>query len=158
MDITDTPSRERVMGYGMRFDVFKLLQKRERTADGVPFSSMDVISGKVREVRTVAPDGSTQSEYRQWKPTKRLRRIMAIDWKTCDAKTRTGKPCKRRPISGRRRCRNHGGLSTGPKTPEGRERIAQANRQRAATRAANRALRIERGEKFGNPMQSDFER
>jgi hypothetical protein len=28
------------------------------------------------------------------------------------------------------RCRLHGGLSTGPKTQEGRERIAEAQRQR----------------------------
>jgi hypothetical protein len=121
----------------MKFDVWKLLEKRERTADGVAFSSMDVITGKVREVCAVAPDGSTRTEYRQWKPTKRLRRIMAIDWKTCDAKTRTGAPCKRRPISGRRRCRNHGGLSTGAITPEGRARIAESNRRRAEIKRAN---------------------
>jgi hypothetical protein len=124
----------------MRFDVFKLLEKRERTADGVLFSSMDVISGKVREVRT--KDG--HREYRRWKDTKRMKRLLAIDWITCDAKTRTGTPCKRRPILGRRRCRNHGGLSTGATTPEGRARIAESNRRRAkSTRAAT-----------GNPMVS----
>jgi hypothetical protein len=48
-----------------RFDLARLLQKRERTADGVAFSSWDVISGKVREVRTVAPDGSTGNGSRQ---------------------------------------------------------------------------------------------
>ncbi len=63
----------------------------------------------------------------------------------CGALCRNGEPCKLRVVEGKRRCRLHGGLSTGPKTPEGRERIAQANRQRAATRAANRALLIERG-------------
>jgi hypothetical protein len=41
---------------------------------------------------------------------------------TCGAKTRTGAPCKRKPISGKRRCRNHGGLSTGPRTLEGQAR------------------------------------
>lgn len=44
----------------------------------------------------------------------------------CGARTRTGAPCKRKPISGKRRCRNHGGLSTGPRTPEGQAR-AKAN-------------------------------
>ncbi len=34
-----------------------------------------------------------------------------------------------RPINGR--CRMHGGLSTGPKTREGRRRIAESNRARA---------------------------
>jgi len=31
---------------------------------------------------------------------------------------------------GKRRCRFHGGLSTGPKTSEGRARIAEAQRRR----------------------------
>ena len=42
------------------------------------------------------------------------------DTKLCLAKTRSGKPCQKRPIAGRTRCRLHGGLSTGPKTPEGK--------------------------------------
>jgi hypothetical protein len=33
-------------------------------------------------------------------------------------------------VVGKARCRLHGGLSTGPKTPEGRERIAAAQRKR----------------------------
>ena len=32
----------------------------------------------------------------------------------CGAKTRTGNPCSNRPIAGKKRCRLHGGLSTGP--------------------------------------------
>lgn len=45
----------------------------------------------------------------------------------CGAKTRSGSPCAKYPIAGKRRCRNHGGLSTGPRTAEGRARIAAAN-------------------------------
>ena len=53
----------------------------------------------------------------------------------CRAKTRRGSPCQApavwnkvndRPINGR--CKLHGGLSTGPKTDEGRRRSAQASR------------------------------
>lgn len=33
----------------------------------------------------------------------------------CGAKTRQGTPCKAQSIAGKRRCKNHGGLSTGPK-------------------------------------------
>ena len=40
--------------------------------------------------------------------------------KLCLAKTRSGAPCQKHPIAGRTRCRLHGGLSTGPKTPEGK--------------------------------------
>ena len=45
----------------------------------------------------------------------------------CGAKTRSGKPCEKFPLASKRRCRLHGGLSTGPKTLEGRGRIAAAN-------------------------------
>lgn len=48
----------------------------------------------------------------------------------CGAKTRKGTPCRCRPIPGKRRCKFHGGLSTGPKTPEGKERIREALRRR----------------------------
>ncbi|WP_412535316.1 HGGxSTG domain-containing protein [Mesorhizobium sp. BAC0120] len=44
--------------------------------------------------------------------------------KICGAKTRTGTPCKNRTVPGKKRCRLHGGLSTWPKTLEGRERIS----------------------------------
>lgn len=43
------------------------------------------------------------------------------DWPglRCGAKTRGGAPCKNPAVTGRRRCRLHGGRSTGAKTPEG---------------------------------------
>jgi hypothetical protein len=48
----------------------------------------------------------------------------------CGAYARsTGKPCKAGALRNGR-CRNHGGLSTGPKSPEGRRAIAEATRQR----------------------------
>ncbi len=48
----------------------------------------------------------------------------------CEAKTRRGTACRQRPLKGKRRCRLHGGLSTGPRTMEGRARIAEAQRER----------------------------
>lgn len=53
---------------------------------------------------------------------------------TCGAKTRAGHPCRSRVIFGNGRCKCHGGLSTGPKTSEGRMR-ALANLKRGAARA-----------------------
>jgi transcriptional regulator with XRE-family HTH domain len=54
----------------------------------------------------------------------------------CQAKTRKGHPCRNKSEPGRRRCKFHGGMSTGPKTPEGKARIAAAQRIRwAAFRA-----------------------
>ena len=43
----------------------------------------------------------------------------------CKAKTRRGTPCQC-PAMANRRCRLHGGLSTGPKTAQGIERIRRA--------------------------------
>ena len=44
----------------------------------------------------------------------------------CGAKTRTGHACRKPALKRKRRCRLHGGASTGPKTAEGRARIAAA--------------------------------
>jgi len=45
----------------------------------------------------------------------------------CGAKTRSGKPCEKFPLVNKRRCRLHGGLSTGPTSAEGRAAISAAN-------------------------------
>ena len=44
----------------------------------------------------------------------------------CGAKTRRGTPCANWGMKNGR-CRMHGGMSTGPKTPEGKERSRRAN-------------------------------
>jgi len=55
----------------------------------------------------------------------------ARDARLCMAKTRNqGFPCVRRVAPGRNRCVSHGGASSGPRTPEGRKRIADAQRER----------------------------
>lgn len=72
----------------------------------------------------------------------------------CRAKTRAGSLCQRAGSPKNGRCHLHGGKSTGPKTAEGRARIAAAqfkhgNRSKAAiaaqrARAAHgRAIRAE---------------
>ena len=58
----------------------------------------------------------------------------------CGAYARTtGNPCQAKALTNGR-CKNHGGLSTGPKTQEGRQAIAQATRQRMASGQQERAL------------------
>ena len=42
----------------------------------------------------------------------------------CLAKTRQGTPCQNPVVTDRNRCRMHGGLSSGPKTPAGKARVA----------------------------------
>ena len=46
----------------------------------------------------------------------------------CNARSkRTGEQCKAAAVKGGAKCKWHGGRSTGPRTVEGRNRIAQAN-------------------------------
>lgn len=51
----------------------------------------------------------------------------------CGARTRAGGRCKAPAVRGKARCRMHGGLSSGPRTKEGRARIAEAQRRRWQT-------------------------
>jgi hypothetical protein len=66
----------------------------------------------------------------------------------CQAKSkRTQQQCRAPAAKGKTRCRFHGGASTGPKTPEGRQRCAEANRKHGnETRKARteRALAMHR--------------
>ena len=59
----------------------------------------------------------------------------------CGANTRRGTPCQCPAMRGKRRCRLHGGLSTGPRTPEGRERCRQARLKSGYWSAEARAER-----------------
>jgi hypothetical protein len=52
------------------------------------------------------------------------------DKRLCCARTRKGLPCVRRVVPGKNRCPSHGGKSTGPRTAEGKARIAAAQRAR----------------------------
>lgn len=49
----------------------------------------------------------------------------------CGAKTRSGAPCKSKPMKNGR-CRMHGGKATGPKTPEGKAKAALNSRKHGA--------------------------
>ena len=58
----------------------------------------------------------------------------------CGAYARsTGSPCQAKALANGR-CVRHGGASTGPKTPEGRQAIADATRQRMASGGRIRVL------------------
>jgi hypothetical protein len=46
----------------------------------------------------------------------------------CGAKTRKGTPCQRHLLLKGGKCPNHGGMSTGPKTPEGRAKSTAARK------------------------------
>jgi transcriptional regulator with XRE-family HTH domain len=50
----------------------------------------------------------------------------------CGARTSKGQPCRLLSEAGRKRCKFHGGRSAGPRTDEGRARIAEAQKRRWA--------------------------
>ena len=55
---------------------------------------------------------------------------------TCGARTRGGWPCKQRVLYINGRCKFHGGLSSGPLTPEGKKKCAENGKVRARTQDA----------------------
>jgi hypothetical protein len=58
----------------------------------------------------------------------------------CGAYARsTGSPCKAQALLNGR-CKNHGGMSTGPKSLEGRKVIAEASRKRMASGQRKKVL------------------
>jgi hypothetical protein len=59
---------------------------------------------------------------------------------TCGAKTRTGAPCKRKPVPGKKRCPNHGGLNRSDRTPQGRINAGKGLREWHAARRAAKAV------------------
>ena len=50
----------------------------------------------------------------------------------CGSRTRAGSPCRAPAVRNRKRCRLHGGRSTGPRTAEGLERLRAARTKHGA--------------------------
>lgn len=65
-----------------------------------------------------------------------------VETKICGAKLPDGSRCMDEPVPGKTRCRLHGGLSTGAKTAEGRER--QSEGAKARWREIHKALAMVR--------------
>lgn len=73
----------------------------------------------------------------------RVRIFRRKDFPKCGAKTRAGGRCLVRAEPGKKRCRFHGGLSTGPKTEAGRIRIGEAQRRRWIAYRESKAAQTE---------------
>ena len=78
-----------------------------------------------------------------------MAKVKKIDRPRCGSRTRKDTPCQApavwdkandKPRNGR--CRLHGGLSTGPKTEEGRRRSLEALRRGHAAWVARRMLEV----------------
>ena len=73
----------------------------------------------------------------------------------CAATTRTGGLCQNHPVRGKARCRMHGGASTGPRTAEGRERIAAAHFKHGRRRRSVIAEQIRRN-RIGREINTEI--
>ena len=90
---------------------------------------------RLRELRRAAREaGHLCAVAERVRESEERARLREVRRQPCGAKTRAGHPCQRKGLGRGGRCPNHGGASTGPKTPEGRQRIAEAQRRRWATR------------------------
>src|SRR5689334_6148437 len=88
-------------------------------------------------MKSESPDNPVRSAH--W----RIGLALAQACPRCGAQTRRGTPCRGLAVRNRRRCRMHGGLSTGPRTAEGLERMRAAKTthgQRAAEMEQIRAM------------------
>lgn len=87
------------------------------------------LKAPIVSIRCDAEGNLLVASFRLWRVSKKERPL-------CGAKCRDGHACRSRVVvrpdgSFAKRCRLHGGKSTGPKTPAGRARIAESNRRRA---------------------------
>ena len=73
----------------------------------------------------------------------------------CGAKTRKGSPCQRPARLPAGRCRVHGGASTGPRTEEGRARIAAAKTTHGRLTKQKRLEAMERA-KVGREVRAEL--
>ena len=87
----------------------------------------------VNQLEVKAYKQCVDMQIREWAsrgycyPSPDLRPIEHISFNLrCGASTKaTGNPCKRKDIYASGRCKLHGGLSTGPRTEEGKRKSAQ---------------------------------
>lgn len=91
-----------------------------------PMSRFDALQARL--------EAQVEAAMVQWRErqAEKLARQQSTRRVKCGAKTRKGSPCRNESEPGKRRCKFHGGKSTGAKTPEGKARIAEAQRQRWA--------------------------
>jgi hypothetical protein len=89
----------------------------------------------VGSIRALSPKSKAARDLRKAYRAKKnahLKRALGIP--ICGAKAKsTGKPCQATKLLRGGRCKLHGGMSTGPKTPEGRARARACLKQYRTT-------------------------
>jgi hypothetical protein len=120
---------------------------------GIISKANNRLGAQMKRPKSAIGHDCTCSLLRPKESSARTGDLLEIQPPTCGAKNRDHLPCGNRPLAGRRRCRFHGGLSTGPRTAEGRARIALAQKRRWGT-APTPAL-IDRYREADEEMASD---
>jgi hypothetical protein len=88
-----------------------------------------------------APRPATEIPAKASEVTRARARFLPLAGK-CGAKTRSGNPCGAKGLPRTKRCKWHGGKSTGPRTPEGRGRALANLKQFRNLSAYNLYLEI----------------
>ena len=73
----------------------------------------------------------------------------------CGARTKAGNPCQRPAVKLTGRCTRHGGKSTGPRTEEGRARIAAAQTKHGGLTKEKRA-EAKQNAKVGRQIRAEL--
>ena len=110
---------------GMR----RLIYDRARATGCSPFDAIDQIVDEMKSFQLPGEDPEPEPLIRNGKRWSEDWRLPRAKRPRCGAQTRKGTPCRRQALKNGR-CPNHGGLSTGPKSSDGRARIAAAQRAR----------------------------
>jgi len=110
---------------GMR----RMIYGRARETGCSPFDAIDQIIDEMRSFRLPGENPEPEPAIRNGKRWSEDWRLPRTERPRCGARTRKGTPCQRQALKNGR-CPNHGGLSTGPKSSDGRARIAAAQRAR----------------------------
>lgn len=103
----------------------------ERSARAQDFGGPSGVSAPIAGAHPRAYECDTRASLAQAPPA--AQRVL------CEARRhRDGEPCQSKSEPGKKRCRFHGGRSTGPRSPEGRARaLANLRQYRGRTQAEN---------------------
>jgi hypothetical protein len=137
-------------------------RKRARTRHGVPGMTDERIE-RIVDARLAEYDERARlrrvgraTRSAKWhsvivareRATEKRARLRELRSKPCGARTRSGHPCRRKGLGKGGRCANHGGMSTGPRTPEGCARLSALLKARwAASRRSTRQGTISKVDK-----------
>lgn len=110
--------------------------QKEREGQGGFFSSA---CEKMAKAMELDPIEGAVATYLRRPPSRDILEQLGLVWlyekpkirhRHCDARLPKGTKCRKSPIKGKRRCAQHGGFSTGPKTEAGKLAISKAQHLR----------------------------